>query len=152
MKIPMPAKARHWVDENLWLNETTKRKNFLLPYLLICLAALGGLVLQHGQSQLVDRAQANRDASQSQVIAVLQYVVDANTYSSCVSKSGSRDDLIEAIDGIYQLLDAIGTVVSAPQPILDKITSELAKFDTNFLPIDIATCGSPPTFPKTLTP
>lgn len=136
----MISRILTWWRDGRWPNQQTTRKAFLLPYLLIVAALIGGLVLLRAQSE-------SDDASQGRTLDAITYVVALNDYTSCVNRSSARDDLIDAINGLYDFIREIAALLDADD-IVQRIVAEKARFNEAYEPIDILVdCPAPPVYP-----
>lgn len=140
----MVRRINQWWGTSQWLNEGTKRKTFVLPALIIVLGLIGTVVL--GVRQANDRSNVALFRAD-----VNTYITSYSTYSGCVNRSQSRDDLSEALNGLYDFLQALAVRLGADD-IATEVKAIQDTFNASFELVPIEECGLPPIPPEGVTP
>lgn len=140
----MTRRIRQWWATGPWPNAGTKRKTFVLPALIIALGLIGTVVL--GVRQANDRSDFALYKA-----TVNEYIQQASDYTTCVTRSRSRDDISKAINGLYDFFEQLSLRFQA-QDIADGIVVAQSEFNANFELVPIAQCGDPPKPPVGIDP
>lgn len=135
-----------------WLNEeaTARRKDLLVPYLVLAFAVSGGFVLDRRQDN--DRtASVRRDQlAAEQDLARFVYATDLAEYQNCLVRIDTLAAQKSSSDGIYDSLAALSERFGAPD-LAQAVREEKGRFDAEYKVPDVSSCVKPDA-PDAITP
>ena len=127
-----------------WLNEeaTARRKDLLVPYLVLVLGVSGGFMLERRQATLRDESVRRDQQLADRALAQTVYASDLAAYADCVVRAETVAAAKLSSDGIYDSLASLADRFGAPD-IVAAVREEKGRFDAGFKVPDPALCVKP---------